>query len=245
MTAAGELLRDLARDLMDLSALCEKAARETEGDKGGTGWDLKDVVDFSQRDPLWAKQRYSPSGSGLFGQYGCLVTALTSLGAFAGYAVTPPGFAKKIGDAGAFAGNFLNHPSKVSAAYPRLKWRYDKFIGGQYSSFVDWRRRPADMEVLAELLARQPVIVEVDFNEVTPAVDQHFVLGLAYQADLDGGIDDELMVMDPWTGKRGNVLTDYFNPRWIRDGSMLSGQTKVSRTVLGLRVWEVVKDGVV
>ncbi|TET55450.1 MAG: hypothetical protein E3J64_00230 [Anaerolineales bacterium] len=200
------------------------------------------IKDYCQRDERWRNQPYSSSGSASFGKYGCLVTALTSLATFAGYDVTPLTLAREIDKAGAFEGNFLRHPSKVADVFPRLKWHYDYFVGGKLTSLVNWRNRPADMGILATLLQTQPVVVEVDFDGADSDVDQHFVLALAYRPDPLSGVDDELLILDPFTGRRSNVLVDYFNPKWMRNNTMKPGQTRVSRTVMGLRLWQVVFD---
>lgn len=200
------------------------------------------IKDFCQRDDRWRNLRYSSSAAGTFGKYGCLIASLASLATFAGYDVTPVTLAREIEKAGAFEGNYLRHPSKVTEAFPRLKWHYDYFVGGKLTSLVNWRNRPADIGVLAKLLQTQPVVVEVDFDGADPDIDQHFVLALAYRPDPLGGIEDELLVLDPWTGSRTNLLIDYFNPRWMRDNTMKAGQTRVSRTVMGLRLWQVVFD---
>jgi hypothetical protein len=200
------------------------------------------IADYCQRDDRWRNLTYSSSGSGTFGKYGCLVTALSSLATFAGYDVTPVTLAREIDKVGAFEGDYLRHPSKVSEAFPRLKWHYDYFVGGKLTSLVNWRNRPADIEVLANLLRTQPVVVEVDFDGADLDIDQHFVLALAYRPDPLGGIHDELLVLDPWNGSRINLLIDYFNPKWMRDNTMKSGQTRVSRTIMGLRLWQVVLD---
>ena len=84
-----------------------------------------------QNDPEFSSKRYSPTGNMTFGQAGCLVCSAAMLANEAGYAVSPVEFAKQIGDNGAFAGNLLQHPSRVSVKYPNLKWRYDKFILGK------------------------------------------------------------------------------------------------------------------
>jgi hypothetical protein len=200
------------------------------------------IKDYCQRDERWRNVAYSSSGSGTFGKYGCLITSLTSLATFAGYDVTPLTLAREIDKAGAFEGNYLRHPSKVTDAFPRLKWHYDYFLNGKLTSLVDWRNRPADIGVLAKLLQSQPVVVEVDFDGANTEIDQHFVLALGYRPDPLGGIDDELLILDPWTGSRTNLLIDYFNPKWMRDNTMKTGQTRVSRTVMGLRLWQPVLD---
>lgn len=215
-----------------------KIVLRQEQAKPASGWAA--LKDFSQRDPLWKDLRYSASGDGTFGKYGCFVTALASLATFAGYDVTPVTFAEAIGKAGAFDGNFLNHPSKITEAFLRLVWHKDPFIESRYASYVNWRVDPADLGVLARLLQKYPVILEVDFDEADYDIDQHFVLALEYKPDPAGGADDGLVIMDPWTGRRENILVDYFNPKWVRDGTMKAGATKVARTVTGLRVCEVV-----
>jgi hypothetical protein len=198
------------------------------------------IKDYCQRDDRWRNLTYASSGSGTFGKYGCLVTSLASLATFAGYDVTPVTLAREIDKAGAFEGDYLSHPSKVTDAFPRLKWHYDYFVDGKLTSLINWRNRAADIGVLAKLLQAQPVVVEVDFDGADPDVDQHFVLALAYRPDPLGGVDDELLVLDPWSGSRINLLIDYFNPKWMRDNTMKAGQTRVSRTVMGLRLWQVV-----
>jgi hypothetical protein len=195
----------------------------------------------------WKDERYSPSGTLTFCQAGCLVTALASLAVWAGYDTDPRRFARKIGEEGAFIGDLLGHPSRVTRAYDRLVWHTDGvFWSPRYSrnetSFIDWRSRAVDLELLDILLERQPVVVEVDFKPQTPQVDQHFVLAIEYRPDPAGGIEDDLLIMDPWTGSHTSVLT-YFNPVWLHESALREGRsTKVARTVMGARMWEVAYD---
>lgn len=199
---------------------------------------------FGQCWEPWRDERYSPSGTLTFCQAGCLVTALASLAAWAGYAVSPRLFARDIGGEGAFVGDLLGHPSRVTRVYKWLVWhREGVFWSPKYerkeTSFIDWRSRAVDLELLETLLERQPVVVEVDFKPQTPKVDQHFVLAIEYKPDAAGGIEDDLLVMDPWTGTYTSVLT-YFNPVWLHESALREGRSsKVARTVMGARVWEV------
>jgi len=201
---------------------------------------------FGQCSHWWRNQRYSPDGTLTFCEAGCLVTALASLAAWAGYDTNPGHFAQKIGQAGAFVGDLLNHPSRVVKAYDRLVWHKRKdevFWSPRYhrheTSFIDWQKRAVDLELLRTLLDRQPVVVEVDFKPGTPRVDQHFVLAISYEPDPAGGIEDDLLVMDPWTGSHTSVLT-YFNPIWLHETALREGRsTKVARTVMGARMWHV------
>lgn len=202
---------------------------------------------FLQCDPRWAVQPYAPQGKLTFCQAGCLVCSVASQVAWTGvYAgVSPVTFAAAVGVEGAFVGDMLGHPSAVERVFGRLKWhgrgegafwseRYQK----KETSFIDWQERPADLGLLRELLERQPVVVEVDYKPQTGVVDQHFVLAYKYVPDPEGGLNDDLLVMDPMTGYT-SVLT-YFNPGWLGPWMRQSKITKVGRTLMGARVWEVV-----
>ena len=202
---------------------------------------------FLQCDLQWGGKRYAPGGRLTFCQAGCLVCSAASLvgwtGEYAG--VSPVTFAAAVADDGGFVGDMLGHPSAVGRAFPALSWhgRGEKvFWSERYqwkeASFIDWQGRPADVGLLRDLLERQPVVVEVDYKPATKMVDQHFVLAYEYVADPDGGLNDDLLVMDPMTGYT-SVLT-YFNPRWLGAWMEQNEVTKVGRTLMGARVWDVV-----
>lgn len=193
----------------------------------------------------WRDEIYSSSGTLTFCAAGCLVTALTSLATYAGYDVEPPEFADRIDDAGAFEGDYLKHPSRVTAAYPKLVWYHNKcFYSPKYdryeSSLIDWSVRPVDLELLSNLLKKYPVIVQVDYKPSTPEVDTHFVLALEY---IPGdGIEDDLRIVDPLTGTITSSHV-YFEPKWNYESAIQEGRTtRVARTLMGARVWEV-RDG--
>ena len=200
---------------------------------------------FLQCNPPWAGVWYAPEGRLTFCQAGCLVCSAASQVAWTGeYAgVSPVTFAAAVGVEGGFVGDMLGHPSAVERVFPALRWwhggwfwseRYEK----KESSFIDWQKRPADLGLLRELLERQPVVVEVDYKPATLGVDQHFVLAYKYVEDPEGGLNDDLLVMDPMTGYT-SVLT-YFNPGWLGAWMRQNEITKVARTLMGARVWEVV-----
>jgi len=201
---------------------------------------------FLQCDPRWGSKRYAPGGRLTFCQAGCLVCSGASLVGWTGEYVglTPVTFAEAVGSEGGFKGDMLGHPSAVERAFPKLKWhgrgegafwseRYQK----KETSLIDWQARPADLPLLRDLLERQPVVVEVDYKPATGKVDQHFVLAYRYVEDPAGGLNDDLLVMDPMTGYT-SVLT-YFNPRWLGAWMEQKRITKVGRTLMGARVWEV------
>lgn len=203
-----------------------------------------------QCDPRWGNKRYAPQGSLTYCQAACLVCSAASLAGWAGCLggdETVEDFARKIGKAGAFKGDELGHPSAVTRAYPRLVWHgrgdrafHSPLYGIEETSFVNWRKRPADMGLLAEILKRQPVVVEVDYEPETKEVNQHFTLAYKYLPDPEDGLMDDLLVMDPMTGLT-SVLT-YFNPDWLGEWMRQNEVSRVARTLTGLRVWEVVGE---
>ena len=202
---------------------------------------------FKQCDWPWRDEPYSPSSSLTFCRAGCLVCSLASLACWVGYDVNPITFAESIAEKGAFDEAYLRHPTAVTLAYPRLLWR----VAGEEAywsprrecyetSFIDWRNRPVDLALLRMLLAQQPVVVEVDYDPFDPDVDQHFVLAVEYVPDPEGGLNDDLLIMDPMAGMT-SVLS-YFNPAWLNDWMRRNEVTKVMRTVTGARVWEVARE---
>ena len=202
---------------------------------------------FKQCDWPWRDRPYSPSSTLTFCRAGCLVCCAASLACWAGYDVDPLVFAEAIAERGAFDGAYLQHPTAVTLAYPRLGWHqvgeaayWSPRYGCHESSYIDWRERPVDLDLLRSLLAQQPVVVEVDYDPLDPDVDQHFVLAAEYVPDPEGGLNDDLRVMDPMAGMT-SVLS-YFNPAWLNDWMRRNEITKVMRVLTGARVWEVARE---
>jgi len=174
-----------------------------------------------------------------FCRVGCLVCSLYSLAVWAGYGDTLLNFAEELDKEGAFEGAELRHPSRAWPVYTRLNWTRKIVEPYGCSSLVHWYNKPADLDLLAALLVAHPVVAEVDYKPATGAVDQHFVLALQYiPPSKDGTVEDDLLVMDPIRGSVCSVLA-YFNPNWLRDGTMAPGVTMVQRTLMGLRIWWV------
>lgn len=174
-----------------------------------------------------------------FCKVGCLVCSLYSLAVWAGYGDTLLNFTDELYREGAFEGAYLEHPSRAWAVYTKLCWTRKRVEPFDVSSLVQWRHKPADLDLLAALLVSQPVVAEVDYKPKTRYVDQHFVLALQYiPPSKDGKVEDDCLVMDPIRGSTCSVLT-YFNPDWLHDGSMAPGVTMVQRVFTGLRIWWV------
>ncbi len=199
---------------------------------------------FLQCDPRWRNKIYAPGGSLSFCRAGCLVTCVASLAAYAGMVTDPPSTAAALGRDGAFEGDLLQHPSRVTRSHNRLTWHgredapfWSPLYEKQETSLIHWRDRPADLVLLRLLLRQYPVVVEVDYDPDDADVDQHFVVAYEYVADPTGGPNDDLLVMDPMKGHTS--VLDYFNDDWYNDWMKREGVTKVQRTLTGARVWEV------
>lgn len=193
----------------------------------------------NQNDPLWRDEHYSETTTCTFGQCGCYVCALYSLACWGGYIEDLSTFAESLDEVGVFDRGDLMRRDLVSKAVPVLRWDGVYVRSELRQPYVSWRYEPADLELLQVALRRNPVVVEIDFLPGTVCVEQHFVLAYAYIApSLPGSIEDDLLVMDPWGGDYTSILT-YFNPAWLRDGTMPGGVTKVARTVTGARLWRV------
>jgi len=202
--------------------------------------------EFLQCNPPWSNKLYSPTGSLTFCKAGCLVCSTAAQAAHAGYNVNPISFAHALADQGAFQGNYLQHPTAITRAYPRLLWHKANdptFWSPRYkrkeTSLIHWRERPADLELLQTLLSSQPVVLEVDYDPQDDDIDQHFVLAYQYIPDPAGGLNDDLKVMDPMAGHT-SVLS-YFNPHWLNDWMRRNQITKTMRTITGARVWEIIE----
>ncbi len=199
---------------------------------------------FLQTDERWADLRYSPESRLTFDQAGCLVCTAASLAAWAGYDVDPVSFAGAIAEKGAFSGGNLGHPSAVARAFPKLTWHlagdrvyWSPKYQQRETSRIDWGDRPADVGCLGPILEAQPVPIKVDYKPNTRPIDQHFVLAYCYIPDPNGGLNDDLLVMDPMSG-RTSALT-YFNPDWLNDWMKREGVTRVERLLMGARVWDI------
>jgi len=206
------------------------------------GWERKKPPLFLQCDEPWRDKRYASGGRLTFCQAACLVCSYGSLASWVGYEVDPIIFAEAIDKAKAFKGDEIGHPHRMSEAFPLLVWhnrgdkvfhspRYDEYE----TSLINWGDRPGDSNLLAAILARQPVVVKVDYKPKTREIDQHFVLAYKYIPDPTGGLNDDLLIMDPMTGHT-SVLT-YFNPDWYGDWMVKNKVTKVERTLVGVRAW--------
>lgn len=191
---------------------------------------------FGQRWEAWGPRKYSKKSHYTFAQAGCLITCVAMLAKWAGYDTNPLDAAQQLDAVGGFSGPpYSGHmiAEKVPLVFPKLQWN-------RFGSRYDWPLTPADVGLLARLLEKHPVIVQVDFDPRDKDVDSHFMLAYKYvPASGTTGPVDELYVADPWTGEyvlaSGNKsLGGYFNPAW-----RLNGITRVQRLVTAMRVFHI------
>jgi len=155
-------------------------------------------VAFSQRDPRWSAlplgaSRYTVGGSG------CAVVAVTMLATLAQPTLTPREMVLWLnGHEGFTTGGLLN-------------WaRCAEYVGGlEWIAYRLWRDKPADVGMIEALLDLGPQIVQVDFRPQSSALDTHFVLALSM---TDG--DQDINILDPWTGQPATLLTAYGKESW-------------------------------
>jgi len=136
---------------------------------------------YSQRDPQWAGDQLG-YGTTTIGQQGCLVTALSeALTVVYQEPITPNVLNEKLKEINGFSGSNL-YWTRVTKAYPSFQ-----FVERVYCKLVP---APA-AEIETWLGEGQYVVVEIDMNLKTKAVDQHWLL-------LVGGDKDQFVYHDPW-----------------------------------------------
>jgi hypothetical protein len=172
----------------------------------------QDIGRYSQNDPQWKDLVYA--GGTSFGSAGCFVVCVAMLAQASepDALLTPPEVARALRDAGAFQGNLLSNPQRISDAFPGLSW----------AGSIHYRTKAADMEYIAAELVNGPVIAEVAFYpQKSPMESQHFVLIVS--VDLE---NDTAMIADPWDGELKELTASRY---------ALAGW-KASRIITGLRL---------
>jgi len=88
--------------------------------------------------------------------------------------------------------------AKVEELYPDMK--FDGFV-----------YNPTTAQIKAAIQAGTLPIMHVDFNDSTPLIEMHWVLGI-------GVMDGDVIIADPWTGTIGK-LSEMYPKAVIRYGS--------------------------
>lgn len=184
-------------DIKHVDQMLEEAARAAEvikaqlaGIRDEVHSDLlegADITVYSQRDPAWAGSKLG-TGATTIGGYGCLMTDAASVLTDAGYKVTPLELnAWLIGHGGYTNGNLFVYAS------------IDKLNVVKFYNLVECANIPAPVAQFDSLVKQGDfVIVKVDFDPATMAVEEHWVRYLG-----DG------KMMDPWRGDIASITPRY------------------------------------
>jgi hypothetical protein len=81
----------------------------------------------------------------------------------------------------------------------------------KYIRYHTWRNpgQVADLKIVRRLLDNGPTVIQVDFYPETEPLDSHFVLALRMVGD------DDIEVMDPWTGRVVKLMQTYGGKRTL------------------------------
>lgn len=149
---------------------------------------VMDIKPLAQGDARWGGDKLGTSNTTISG-YGCLITCVTMMLNHLGWAETPGTLNVKLRDNGGYHNGNLFVWGSLSALYPGVKFAY------RYSG-------SATDKINASLAAGMPVIVHVDYNPSTPAIDEHWVLVVGRQGD-------DYIINDPKDGKQLLFSTRY------------------------------------
>jgi len=142
---------------------------------------VMDIKPLAQGDARWGGDKLGTSNTTISG-YGCLITCVTMMLNHLGWAETPGTLNVKLRDNGGYHNGNLFVWGSLSALYPGVAFAY------RYSG-------SATDKINASLAAGMPVIVHVDYNPSTPAIDEHWVLVVGRQ-------DGDYVINDPKDGKQ-------------------------------------------
>ena len=161
------------------------------------------VVDFAyyggiynQRDVRWAAH---PLGiKSTIGANGCLMTCASMVCNHFGHASNPLQLNDWLTNNNGYLDGNLFLWAAIERLYPDM--HFDGFV---YS--------PTAQQIKAVILAGVLPIMFVDFNDSTPLIEMHWVLGI-------GTLGNDVIIADPWTGTIGK-LSEMYPKAVIRYGS--------------------------
>lgn len=156
------------------------------------------IKPLSQRDTRWSSHKLGYSYLTI-GSHGCLITAISMILNWYGKSTDPAQLNDALVRVGGFTGANL-YWNAIAQVQPDI----------YLAKSIDCYYIPAPLHEIDALLADDvPVLVHVDFNLSTPAVEQHWVL-------IVGKSGSDYIINDPWTGEQVSFRTKYGDPaRWI------------------------------
>lgn len=153
---------------------------------------------YNQRDIRWAAH---PLGTrSTIGANGCLMTCASMVCNYFGHASNPLQLNQWLTDNEGYLDGNLFLWAAIERLYPDM--RFDGFV-----------YNPTTAQIRAAILAGTLPIMLVDFNDSTPLIEMHWVLGIGI-----GVTGTDILIADPWTGTMGK-LSEMYPKAVIRLGS--------------------------
>lgn len=166
--------------------------------KSWAGVEIPEIIEpidlpiFSQKDSRWANEILGTS-SVTIGAYGCLLTAVSSMCKFYGKETNPSKLNKDLIAIGGYENGNLLAYSAITTIYPDIVVDWDNFL-----------TEPSDSKIDAVLKSDQPVIIQVDYNPNTSALEQHWVTIIGKDANgylIADPIDGQIAYLSRYAGK--------------------------------------------
>lgn len=151
---------------------------------------------YSQRDARWASR---PLGTrSTIGANGCLMTCASMVANYFGHASNPLQLNNWLTDNEGYLDGNLFLWASIERLYPDM--HFDGFV-----------YNPTTAQIRAAILGGTLPIMYVDFDDSTPLIEMHWVLGIGVTAS-------DVIIADPWTGTMGR-LSEIYPKQVIRFGS--------------------------
>jgi len=151
---------------------------------------------YNQRDIRWAAHPLGTKST--IGAHGCLMTCASMVCNHFGHVSNPLQLNQWLTDNEGYLDGNLFLWAAIERLYPDMK--FDGFV---YS--------PTTAQIRAAIQAGTLPIMFVDFNDDTPLIEMHWVLGI-------GVTGTDVIIADPWTGGIGK-LSEMYPKAVIRYGS--------------------------
>jgi len=147
---------------------------------------------YWQRDPRWKDKPLGTSGT--IGSYGCVMTAETNVLNQLGIVTNPvANNAWRTANGGYHNGNLIVW-EKVSEQHPDIIWEGKTW-------------NPTDAQIKQKIAGGCPLVMLVDHNEGTPALDEHWVNSIPSPTD-----DGAIWIHDPWDNVTIKLRDRYKKP---------------------------------
>lgn len=147
---------------------------------------------YGQRDPRWKDKPLGTSGT--IGSYGCVMIAETNALNQLGIVTNPVvNNAWRTANGGYHNGNLIVW-EKVSEQHPDIIWEGKTW-------------NPTDVRIKQKIADGCPLVMLVDHNEGTPALDEHWVNSIPSLTD-----DGAIWIHDPWDNSTIRLRDRYKKP---------------------------------